>query len=113
MEKYTRVSFVQISFDYAVLDRFNALCGYELRIHGDHFNVFSKFNIYDLQLGAYVFENDLEVAELLKIWTEKVKNFFKDEYLDNIPNHLRTEEDFFRQKLYLQEIKLIENNGKE
>lgn len=113
MEKYTRVSFVQISFDYAVLDRFNALCGYELRINGDHFNVFSKFNIYDLQLGVYVFENDLEVAELLKIWTEKAKIFFKDEYLDNIPNNLRTEEDFFRQKLYLQEIKLIENTDKE
>ena len=91
-----------------MLDRFNALCDYELRTKGD-FNVFGKFNIYDLQTGEYVFENDLEITELLKIWVEKAKGYYKDEYLDNIPKNGKTEEDVFRQKLYLQEIALIEN----
>ena len=108
MEEYTRIDFNQVSFDYAVLDRFNALCDYELRTKGD-FDVFGKFNIYDLQTGEYVFENDLEITELLKIWVEKAKGYFKDEYLGNIPKNWKTEEDVFRQKLYLQEIALIEN----
>ena len=104
MEEYTRIDFNQVSFDYAVLDRFNALCDYELRTKGE-----DKFNIYDLQIGEYVFENDLEITELLKIWIEKAKGYFKDEYLNNIPKNWKTEEDVFRQKLYLQEIALIEN----
>lgn len=104
MEEYTRVDFNQVSFDYAVLDRFNALCDYELRTKGE-----DKFNIYDFQTGEYVFENDLEITELLKIWVEKAKGYYKDEYLDNIPKNWKTEKDVFRQKLYLQEIALIEN----
>lgn len=104
MEEYTRIDFNQVSFDYAVLDRFNALCDYELRTKEE-----GKFNIYDLQTGEYVFENDLEITELLKIWVEKAKGYYKDEYLDNIPKNWKTEEDVFRQKLYLQEIALIEN----
>lgn len=40
MEKYKKIDFNQIEFDYAVLDRFNAICGYELRKRGDNFNIY-------------------------------------------------------------------------
>lgn len=104
MEKYKKIDFNQIEFDYAVLDRFNAICGYELRKRGDN------FNIYDLQLKDYVFEDcDLNLLALLEIWTPKAKNFYENEYLSNIPKKWQTEEDILRQKLYLQEIGFIEN----
>ena len=102
-----KTTFTQaFNYDFAILDRFNTLCDFELHENTTQ-GVF--YTIYDKQLGDFVFEKDLTSLELIEIWTEKAYNYFKDEYLENMGN-LVDEEDFDRQKLYLAELELIKKH---
>lgn len=91
---------IDFSFDFSVLDRFLYLTNYEFANYGDTFNVIDIIN------KQYLFEEDLELCDLIALLTEKAHNYFENEYLQNMD--IIDLEDIERKRLYLQEITLIE-----
>lgn len=94
------IKFADLSCDFAILDRFNQISGYELV---DLEN--GRYTINDIQLGTL--DLDDNIYKILDIWHNKVKTFFEEEYLQNIGKYVE-DTDKLRVETYLQELEIID-----